>query len=338
MSRTKLKISTPAIIVVIVSFGIGLVWGLRMSRSVAPKANLVGATSSKDVSPVHVLAYKNMFDAKLLALFDREQSASQTNSDRRRAIELDEVTTADEFMQRLRDPSNHYDLILFFSYQIFEISAVHRGTNAFAKLDRRLLPNFTQVSPDFQMSSQWQSTSESILDGSTAVPLLWGVMGWAERDKEAALATRKKRNESANEQKSDQWLSARRANPFLSDNATQETAKLFVNWAEMAFQPLRQPEWRFHFARSGTTRLWLILAAIPSDARTPAAASDFLNFLLQPEAARSMIESSHQASTLRDLDREAIDDRLKPNALRSVSLTSLKFLDSLSRMTRPESD
>ena len=144
----------PASIVVIVSFSLGITWGLKLRHD-----REIASGLAKPSHVLRVLTFKNLLRSELIAGFEGRASVK---------IELTEVGTPEELWERLESApvQDGYDLISLYSYQI--PLAMQMGRTQ--PIDVSQIKNLDIVSPDFRHMPGDPSLTQ-------AVPLLWGLTG-----------------------------------------------------------------------------------------------------------------------------------------------------------------
>ena len=105
---------------------------------------------------------------------------------------------------------------------------------------------------------------------------------------------------------------------------------ILASSGEMAFAPLNDKQWKFSLPKEKGT-FWYLSFALGRDAHDERQAYIFLNAILQKQLSQRFVELTHQASTNTDLEREAIDPRLKPSYLRQIPLNGFILWQDFSR-------
>ena len=354
----------PIAIVILVSFALGITWGLKLrhDREIA-----IGV--AKPSSVLRILTFKNLLRSELIAGYENRSSTK---------IELTEVGTPEELWERLESTAakDGYDLISLYSYQI--PLAMQMGR--IQPIDVSQIKNLDIVSPDFRHLPGDPSLAQ-------AVPILWGLTGliynssqikdpdtvqsWLEilknRDFSGKVGLLSSTidllrladlmHASSETSPSSFAMSAGSASvtvqkllqpilslPFvvlasdyLSGSSllagTNPPSVMQINHGETAFLPATSQTssaWKFVVPVEGAT-LWTLDLALTRDAHSVREASSFLDYLLEPGPATQLVNAFHQASTNRELNKSGIDNRLKPSYLRQMPLSQMTVWQDFSR-------
>jgi spermidine/putrescine-binding protein len=340
------KLRIPLLIVIALSFTLGVSWGVRLHRE---REEALGRLRPKN--EVTILAYRGLITPELLKTFH-----SRTGIKAR----VKEVATPEELWNELESAKagEGPDVVSLFSYQV--PLATQLGRIQTVNLVR--LPNMSAISPDFLDLPGDRSLGR-------VVPVLWGMSGillnrekaghlssWSEVLRDPLLknkvgllpstadflrliAPAAEQGEKASihhlKRSASVWLAqAQLSDHFLSPKSLlvegSSPLALMISHGESAFKPLNGPEWKFVVPQEKAT-LWVLSFALGREVKAETESHQFLDFLLDKRTAISLVHDYRQASTNRRIEKENIDPRLKPSYLREFPLNHLVLLQDFSR-------
>lgn len=339
----------PLFIVIVLSFGFGVGWGIKLHRDKQRAQGLLKAAPQ-----LHVLAYKGILSREMLEAYEIESGFP---------IALTEVSTPEELWEKIETPPDEnrprYDLVTLMSYQVPIATHLLR----IQPLDLRLIKNLNAISADFR-------SIPGDMNHERLVPLLWGLTGILYRAKEfsnppQSWAEVLERKPSAGQGRTprigllsstvdltrllklpdtempdlrkplaDLIAKASLSRDFLSAASlfqSPETPSVIqINHGEARFAPANSPDWHFVFPREKAS-LWILSMALTQEAQNTTEAHRFLDFLLQQKSAVAISRSARQASTNRWVEESELDPQLKPSYLRQVPLTQYMLWGDFSR-------
>jgi spermidine/putrescine transport system substrate-binding protein len=338
------KLLSPASVVVLIAFVFGTFWGLKINSDRSRTAFL-----EKQKTAVRVLTYRNLFSPELKRELEKDGAF---------VVDYIEVDTAEELWEKLEKPGANGppDVITLFSYQV-PLAAQLGWLQAIA---RPRVPNLAFISPDFLDIPGDPSLHQ-------VAPLLWGVSGLVQKA-EAGLSRPSWREAVQNPKLKGKialpnstaellrlalsptsagipvaanslpkilqpWVtSVVFSNQLLSAASLAKEAKVVMaSNGEMAFTPYKNSDWKFSLPDEKAT-LWILSLALAREPRDEQKAYAFLNAALGATAALELVETFHQASTHRDLEKlKALDPRLKPSYLRQIPFESFVLWTDSSR-------
>ena len=332
------------LLVVPLSFGIGIWWGVVQYRARMKRAETYERS-------LNLLAVKGIFAPEELRRFEMREKIS---------VKLTEISNPEELWLRFESSQGEFDVVTLMNHQIRP--ALDRNKLAILPLDTHAREQ--HVAADF---SHWPGVEVF----PTTLPLLWGVNGFAVRGATGAAASKPDKEMSWTELMAfghglrlllsplDLALLIEQTDPQaeliladqqgrlkrkieelmhhaeigsdgllsgLSEAPNAGLSALQMSHGEFAFLSTGILEgWRFLLPQS-KARLWIMSLVLSQSSPHREEGSAFLRHMLTADSAAGLVRSSHFASTIRDLEPiKVIDAMLKPSYLRRLPMERLQF-------------
>lgn len=349
--RRHFRLLSPLTALVVISFVVGLIVGLKI-YSDRGRAEFL----NKRKSVTRILTFKNLYSkAVKLALSERTGWT----------YEFIEVETSLDLWQRLEssasDSNSGFDLVTLYSYQVplaFQLGKIQAA-------DRARIPNFNVIHPDFSdlpgdpslqnvVPLLWRITGMAVDSNLKPAPSSWKTVfetktlkdqvGLSRSATELLRIAPSTQNTSATLIPAPGVALRKLLDPVFSFAVLSDPGKsaasllaarplkvLAVSHSEMAFAPLRGNDWTFRYPDGGGT-FSVLSAGVARDTKQEDAVYAFLNEMQSPAIAKALIETTHMASVNRSLEADtALDERLKPSYLRKIPIGSYVLWTDFSR-------
>lgn len=304
-------LKVPLLITLIVSLAIGIGLGLKLRRDRATELGVV--TSARKLK---ILALTGSLPASVLKSFRTDENTQ---------VELIEAPTPDDVMQRL-NALGDVDLV---TLMVAQIPKAIRNKKV-QTLSLSEIPGSNLIASDFV---------DLPAHAVAALPILWGVLGYAVEKSEAdfkawsdlteaeagSVELKPYLIEERRLEKLKVPAKALRAPSFFSSKSeSNEVFAREINFAEMS--DARFAGQRFVLPRDGGL-FWILSLALGAQSANREEAKAFMTYILKPDVAAQIALVSRQASTHLGVEAVAsLDAKQKPSALRKIPLNQLAFV------------
>lgn len=281
-------------------------------------------------------------------------------------VEQDVATSSTDFFNKLSDPTHDYDLVTLASWQI--PTAIE--TRLLEPLKKSEIPLLRYIAADFKQLPQDR-------DLIYTVPLFWGANGiiynkakvnkpiqsWADIFKAPNILARTallneprelmsgliRRNSISEKSMAEDGNNLKKSLndilPMAKNNALQTLKMLGKEelWVAelphgLASIPLaRDSDYVFLLPQESAT-LWTESLAITKGSNKAPLAYRFISHLLQKSVSRSLVQQTHMATTLTNLEDETFHPMLKASYVRSLPLNKLQVIEPINHMAKQWED
>ncbi|MDZ4662661.1 MAG: extracellular solute-binding protein [Pseudomonadota bacterium] len=306
---------------------------------------------------IRLLTYRKWLSAPMIERFLNDEKI---------LIEQDVATSSSDFFSRLSDPTHDYDLVSIASWQI--PSAI--DTHLLEPLKKGEIPLLRLIAADFRQLPQDRDLFYS-------VPLFWGANGivynktkvgkkiqsWVDifndpnilahtallNEPREIMSGLIRRNSLSEKSIADDGSNLKKSLndilPFAKYSAVQALKLLGKEdvWVAelpqgLASIPLaRNSDYIFVLPDESAT-LWTESLVIAKGTNKSAQVYRFINYLLQKDVARSLVQQTHMATTLTSLEDEVLHPMLKASYVRSLPLNKLQVIEPINHMAKQWED